>query len=67
MKNNEFQTTFGYGRDHFSRGHKIHKFGSTDPIQRDFGLNLPNGRFKPLAGVKSPPGIEVQTKLTDFY
>lgn len=62
----EFQTTFGYGHDHFSQGHQNHKFGSNAPIQRDFGLNMPNGRFKPLVGVDSPPGVEIQTTLNQF-
>jgi len=61
-----FQTTFGYGNDHFSVGHSGHRFGSTSPIQRDFGLNMPGGRFKPLSGVSSPSGVSLQTRLIDF-
>jgi hypothetical protein len=62
----DFQTTFGYGHDHFSTTHENHRFGSTALIQRDFGLNLPDGRFRPLVGVDSPSSIEIQTRITDF-
>lgn len=62
-----FQTTFGYGHDHFSPTHQKHNFGSTAPVQRDFGLNMPNDRFKPLVGVASPPGVEAQTRLPQFF
>ncbi len=62
----EFQTTFGYGHDHFSQGHSMHHFGSTAPLQRDFGLNMPNGRFKPLCGENSPSGTVIQTTLNQF-
>ena len=64
--NNDFQTTFGHGKDHFSQTHQNHKVGSTAPVQRDFGLNMPNGRFKPIVGMDSPPGVSVQTKLNQF-
>ena len=61
------QTTFGYGEDHFSRFHEKHEFGSKAPIQRDFGLNMPDGSFKPLCGVESPVGTTVQLKLPPVY
>lgn len=63
----EFQTTFGYDQDHFSPGHANHWYGSTAPVQHDFGLNLPDGRFKKLYGEDSPLGHDFQTKLTDFF
>lgn len=66
LKPPEFQTTFGYGHDHFSQDHATHRRGSTAPIQRDFGLNMPNGRFLPLAGVDSPSGVAIQTTLNKF-
>lgn len=58
------QTTFGYGRDHFSQTHADHSFGSTAPVQHDFGLNMSNGRFKPLVGVDSDECV--QTTLRQF-
>jgi len=64
--NPRLQTTFGYGKHHFSPTHKIHKFGSISPVQRDFGLHMPNGHFKPLVGVSSPKKLSVQTKLQQF-
>jgi len=63
----DYQTTFRYGNDHFSIHHQDHYYGSTSPIQRDLGLNMPNDRFKPLAGVDSPSGIQIQTTLPDFF
>ena len=65
-KPKDFQTTFGYGRDHFSQSHANHGLGSTAPVQRDFGLNMPNGRFRPLVGVDSPSGLSIQTTLKQF-
>jgi len=61
-----FQTTFGFGQDHFSQGHQNHVFGSTAPVQRDFGLNMPNGRFQPIEGRDSPSGVVIQTTLNQF-
>lgn len=65
FKNQEFQTSFGYSHDHFSETHQNHYFGSTAPVQRDFGLNLPDGRFRPLVAETSPLK-EFQTTLPDF-
>lgn len=69
MDNNNtpgFQTTFGFGQDHFSPTHSQHRFGSTAPVQRDFGLNMPNGRFQPIEGRDSLPGTVIQTTLNQF-
>lgn len=65
--NNGFQTTFGFGNTHFSEDHSKHRFGSTSPIQHDFGLNMPNGRFKPLVGMDAPQSdLPYQTTLNQF-
>jgi hypothetical protein len=66
VDNNNGQTTFVYGHDHFSPTHKDHTFGSTAPVQRDFGIVKPNGSFQRLVGVTSPVGTEVQTRLPQF-
>ena len=64
---NSGQTRFEYGRDHFSEGHARHRGGQcTDPVQRDFGLRHPNGRFQELEKQPSPNGHDFQTRLTDF-
>jgi|GEM_PF-4205312 hypothetical protein len=61
-----FQTTFEVGQDHFSPTHSQHRFGSTAPVQRDLGMRMPDGHLERLAGMDSPPGTEVQAKLTQF-
>ena len=53
----DVQTTLGYGYPHYSAGHENHRFGSSDPVQQDFGFYNPNsGRFTGLVGVGVQPG-----------
>lgn len=63
MEKPEIQTTFFYGKPHYSETHLNHKIGPKDTWQQDLFLKTPTTNI-PLAGSSL---IEpYQSKLVDF-